>query len=616
MRSSTLRFRLAVCAGLPLCAAALSATLLLWARGRAASDDAFARSGEALAAAIAAQNATPLASADADAMRPVADWVRALPDVTAVRFVDPQGRILLGDAGGRSGAVTFRAGAPGGGSVEIEVLEASRLASRERLARDVFLVTLAASLFAALGIALLFRLVARPLDRMAAEAARLAANPESGAGALPKELGLVSESLSILLNALAAARASALERETAATDQVRSRMADLDAATAQLEAQRSRMIDAARVGQLVSKIAHELNNPLATVCGHVERLESQASLPADVRSRLAIVHTQAERCHRTIRDLLVYARMVKPQLAAVSLNHLVGETIDAHRMSLSEWGIEPEVSLDPEAPIVFCDRGMLEQVVVNLITNARNALNSLAGVKTLQIKTRITGSDAQLVVMDNGPGIPRAIKDSLFDPFAPREGAGGGLGLSFCSGIIEEHHGRIQAFNRPGGGASLVVSLPLHHADTGKDRPMPDRTTSPPSPRRAATGTAVATAPLRVLVVDDEPEIASLIEEALTDEGHQVVKALNGSRAIDALQTGEFDLIVSDMRMPGMSGRELHEQVRSRWPDLADRLVFITGDQSGGDIAQFLEQSKARCIGKPFRVSELQELASGYTRRG
>jgi two-component system NtrC family sensor kinase len=484
----------------------------------------------------------------------------------------------------------------------------------------------------ALSVGLLLRSVVQPITRFTDHATELTKTP----GGVPSErlrldetpeLSRLAASINDMMDALEREGARVARLSAESNEQVRRRAEDLDAAEAALAARRGELQDAVRLGRLVSRVAHDLNNPLATISGYTELLEGRPDMSAEARQRLAVIRAQADRCRRMLRDLLVFVRKVKLNCTRVSLNELLHTTTEAQRSSLLDWGIEPDVALDADDPAVSADRLLLEQVLVHLMTNARDALNSRPGTKTLQMKTRITGDEAQIVVMDNGPGLPAPLKDTLFA--APEDRPGGesaGLGLSFCQGIIQEHHGRIQAFNRPGGGASFVVSLPLVASQARsavsasasvaltapEDRKMTaPRTTPAAAPLRAGG----APDPLRVLVVDDEPEIANLIEEALSDEGHSVTKALNGTRALDCLATGEFDLIVSDMRMPGMNGMELHEQVSTRWPGMLKRLVFITGDQSGDDTTRFLQMSGARCLGKPFRVSELQQLMRDFSPR-
>ena len=354
------------------------------------------------------------------------------------------------------------------------------------------------------------------------------------------------------------------------------------------------------MGSLLAGVAHELNNPLAIVLGRATLLEEKAAdypaLRADARS----VCEAAERCGRIVRTFLNMARQRPLARSTVQLNDLAQAAAGILAYGLRSHGVALSLTLDDALPSVQADADQLGQVVLNLLVNAQHALASApAGQRHVRLSTGIdqvpgqTGT-AWLRVADDGPGVPAALRERIFEPFftTKGEGSGTGLGLAVSRGIAREHGGDLLLEDRAGG-ASFCLRLPLGEA--GADaltEPMPlDAPIDAPASR--------------VLVVDDEPEIADLVRAMLEGAGHEVATAETGELALALLDEGRFDAIVSDLQMPQMDGASLWREVRQRQPQLAARMLFVTGDTLSPNAAAFLSEAGCSALAKPFSKADL-----------
>jgi CheY-like chemotaxis protein/anti-sigma regulatory factor (Ser/Thr protein kinase) len=235
-------------------------------------------------------------------------------------------------------------------------------------------------------------------------------------------------------------------------------------------------------------------------------------------------------------------------------------------------------------------------MVVNLVTNAHHALLEREQPRYLTVTTRIEagGEGVHLEVADNGPGIPADVRARIFEPFFTTKpvGKGTGLGLSLCQNIIAYHGGTVEVSGEPGQGAVFAIKLPVGRPDaTAAEAKAPD-----------------AAAPLpqgTILVVDDESEVAALLAEMLTGWGHRADTATDGVAALEKLAERPYDVILSDLRMPGLDGPALYREVERRYPHLISRFVFLTGDALGDDTRAFLDSVRAPRLGKPFSMDEV-----------
>lgn len=352
------------------------------------------------------------------------------------------------------------------------------------------------------------------------------------------------------------------------------------------------------LGQLIAGVAHELNNPLAVVIGYSQILAEKSGLDKETVVDIQRIHHESERASRIVRDLLSFARPSEPLKKAVNINRLVASVLETQEANIQAAGIQQEQQLASDLSTTMADPGQIEQVVVNLIGNAIQVLSGRPKPRVLTIRTEETGNYIRIIVADNGPGIPREILGQIFDPFFTTKplGKGTGLGLTISNTIIQEHRGRIQVENQPAGGAKFTVELPVVQCAV---TPTADRL--PPEIKPPATESVKRT----VLVVDDEPNVLALLKTVMTRNGYEVVTATNGQEALERVAARSYDVILSDMRMPGMDGRKFFETVKKQNPALAHRIVFVTGDTVSADTQAFFEETGARCLSKPFSIAQV-----------
>jgi len=350
------------------------------------------------------------------------------------------------------------------------------------------------------------------------------------------------------------------------------------------------------IGQLIAGVAHDLNNPLASVVGFADYLvENSGIAPPEMIEPLRAIQQEAERAANIVKNLLGFARKQERRRQLASVRDLVNSTLLLLRNQLLAGKIETELDLDPGVPDVCVDPNQIRQVFVNLINNAAQAIETSGTGSRILIRARAWLDGVAVTVEDDGPGIPPHLTERIFEPFFTTKdtGEGTGLGLSISHGIVKEHGGRLTYVPTARRGAVFQVELP---AGTPAVK-VPSRPT--PVPRG-----------LRVLVIDDEPHIQHYMTATLESWGHVVVVASNGAEGLAHAAHQPFDLIVSDLRMPELGGREMFERLRRELPAVAERIVFSTGDTVRGDTLAFLESLGRPYLRKPFTLGELRAVLS------
>jgi two-component system NtrC family sensor kinase len=370
------------------------------------------------------------------------------------------------------------------------------------------------------------------------------------------------------------------------------------------EAQLQQAEKLAALGQLVSGVAHEINNPAAIISGFAQTLLLDELKP-EQREMLQMVYDEATRIGRITSDLLAFARMGGgggKQRMLVDLNDIVRRTFALRSYHLSTLDITVALEFDPGEPKIWADASELQQMLLNLLINAEQALVTVEPPRTLTVRTRADEQEAVLEIADSGPGIPADIRGKIFDPFftTKAEGVSTGLGLSICYGIAQQHGGRIWADSEPGHGARFTVVLPRD--------PRPE--SRPPREPPLAPPPAAAPPPagITVLVVDDETALRNALLRYLTRRGIQGQGATDGAEALRLLRQRDFDVIISDVRMPGMNGRELLACLRRERPDLATRLVFSTDDTFAPEAAALIQEAAVPTVTKPFDFAALERV--------
>ncbi len=360
----------------------------------------------------------------------------------------------------------------------------------------------------------------------------------------------------------------------------------------------------AALGQTVSGVAHELNNPLATILTWAERLTGKNNLDPAVRRGLEIILSESERAARIVRNLLTFARKRQTTRAMIDVNQVVRETLALRAYEQRVTNITVIDALAAGLPNVFADGHQIQQVLLNLIINAEQAMLGANGRGVLVVRTWHDAEREAVVleINDDGPGIAEEVQTKIFDPFFTTKevGKGTGLGLTVAYAIVNEHGGRIRLESRSQGGASFFVELPV----TGSRLPP----TPAPRPRQPAPAQQQPTT-AAILVVDDETALASAVSAALQDAGYTVELASDGEQALLRCRAKNFDLVVCDLKMPRVDGRAFYRMLIAGAPAMASRVIFVTGDVAGTDAEQFLEESRCRWLAKPFRLADLVRAA-------
>lgn len=355
------------------------------------------------------------------------------------------------------------------------------------------------------------------------------------------------------------------------------------------------------VGEFVAGVAHELNNPLAAVMGFSEILKNTDGDQQN-RRHLDMIYKSAQRCQKIVQSLLSFARRQTPERKPVSVNKLIDDVLEIVAYQLRTSNIEVIPQLDSHPPVVLADAHQLQQVLINIINNARQAIEARQPEGWIKITTTATGSTLRISIQDNGPGISEANLKKIFDPFFTTKevGKGTGLGLSLCYGIIHEHGGLIKATSRLGEGTIFTIELPA--------MPMTGDTTDLIKPQENTSARSNEGNGKRILVIDDEEAVLQMLHDELTRHGYKVTTICDGETALKLLHEDHFDLVFCDWKMPGLNGRQVYERLRIEQPALCRRVIFITGDVINEQMRAFLETEKCACLAKPFSLAELRQL--------
>jgi len=366
-----------------------------------------------------------------------------------------------------------------------------------------------------------------------------------------------------------------------------------------LEKQLAQSEKMSALGQLISGVAHELNNPLTGVIGYSQLL-SGIDCDGEVGRMVNIICREAERCHKIVDSLLQFAREYDQEKEYTQINDIIESTLSLKRYQLYVDNVQLELNLSEDIPETVVDPHQIQQVFMNIINNAHQAMVEHAGQGKLAVETELKDDMIVIRFLDTGPGIPEENMERIFDPFFTTKalGKGTGLGLSICHGIVEKHGGSIYAETEADNGATFVVELPLESGEIALAA----------EPEQEESEFVVSEFGSKILIVDDEQEILKLFTDILDILGHKAVTAGSGSQAMERLDEDEYDLIICDMKMPGFGGEELYNHISVSQPKLAERMIFITGDTINPETQSFLQSTGNPYIGKPFSLEEIRRI--------
>jgi signal transduction histidine kinase/ActR/RegA family two-component response regulator len=349
-------------------------------------------------------------------------------------------------------------------------------------------------------------------------------------------------------------------------------------------------------GSLLAGVAHELNNPLAVVVGRAFQLEEAATHPID-RERATQLRIAAERCARIVRTFLAMARRQEATRAPVRVEQVVRDALALLGYVLQTNDVQVMTEFDAALPPVHADADQLSQVLLNLITNAQQAMAQVSGPRQLTVRTHRSNDARQVIVdvVDTGPGVPADLAGRIFDPYFTTKpvGEGTGVGLAVSLGIVQAHGGTLALEPPAGGGAHFVVTLPAAEGDAADHDPLDAFDASGPHDD------------LCILVVDDEASIADWLRDTLEGAGHGVAVAHDGVQALRYLEDQAFDLVLTDMKMPQMDGSALIRELLARHPYLAGRVIAMTGDSLSQGVREFVREHALPMLRKPFEPREL-----------
>lgn len=363
------------------------------------------------------------------------------------------------------------------------------------------------------------------------------------------------------------------------------------------EGRRKRAERMAAVGELAAGVAHEVNNPLASIKSFAQLLARDAT-SAEQHRALEIIVEESTRIARSVENLLRFARQQGVSgREPVNLSEISMRVLELQRYALETGGIKVREDLDFELSPVMGEPGALEQVVLNLVVNAEQALSGKEGDRLLIVRTRESSEGVVLSVVDNGPGIPREKLPEIFDAYTGPDGRRSGLGLGISATIIREHGGQIMAESEEGRGAAFFVRLPRADA--------PGPAVTPIVAEQPAPAGGPAGRPLRVLVADDEPTLRLAVALFLGRRGHQVTQAADAYEALRLAKEKEFDVALVDARMPG-DGLQLIEKLESM-PSLRGRTALMTGDLGRARTTQGITTGRPYLV-KPFDMTEAVNL--------
>ncbi len=351
------------------------------------------------------------------------------------------------------------------------------------------------------------------------------------------------------------------------------------------------------IGQLAGGVAHDFNNILQALLSTTEVLQVRHRDHPEVAAGLAEIEAYVRRAAVLARQLLLFARREVTRFELVDLNEVVRGTASMLQRLLPEHVVF-ELALAGGALPVRADRGQLEQVLVNLVVNAREAMP--AGGR-LTVRTGAEASSAWLEVADTGVGIPAELHGRIFEPFFSTKAAseGSGLGLSVVHGIAVRHGGRVEVTSEPGQGSVFRVTIP--QAEEAPRGEAEQRRGAPVLPRRGDGR--------RVLLVEDEEGARESVREALTLLGYHVDAVGSAEAALALAADRSFDVLLSDLLLPGMHGGELAERLQRRWPAL--KVIIMSGYAQDEAVRRGVGEGAVRFLQKPFDVAALaQELES------
>ena len=356
------------------------------------------------------------------------------------------------------------------------------------------------------------------------------------------------------------------------------------------------------VGHVAARLAHELNEPLQSVLGYSE-LARGREMTQETRDLLDVVAANAMKATRIIRNLSFFGVAPTPVMQPLDLSDIVRNALEQKAHDLKRACIEVATTFAEDLPRTLMDESQVTDALVNVITNAEQAIQESDRPGKLNVSVSVEDGRVRASVEDNGAGFEEGVLERVFEPFfsARSQGQGVGLGLSVANQIASDHEGRLSAESAPSGGAILSLELPI------RDRPDDEFDSDAGQIAESVVG-------LSVLVVDDQPDVRALVTAVLQDAGHEVDVAPDGPTALERLEEGNYDCVLLDLRLPGMSGEDVYRHATQSGVFASERFIFITGDTLSPDTQEFLSDVVGFHVSKPFSMAELTDEIARWRR--
>ncbi|RPI46077.1 MAG: PAS domain-containing sensor histidine kinase, partial [Betaproteobacteria bacterium] len=354
----------------------------------------------------------------------------------------------------------------------------------------------------------------------------------------------------------------------------------------------------AALGSLLAGVAHELNNPLSVVVARAVMLEEANDPSTQVAAQR--IRAAAERCARIVRTFLAMARQQQPERGPVAVNDIVSAALDITAYAVRTSSIEVELDLADGIPYILADADQLHQVLLNLVINAQQALQDSPLPRRIRVATRFDSAadKIRITVEDNGPGIPEHLRARVFEPYFTTKpvGVGTGVGLAVSFGIVEAHGGTLAVECPPGGGTAFHIDLPVGAAE--------------PTVTDSGDTAAPRVSRRKILVVDDEAEVREVLTEILRSADNHVAAASSGREALERMEAQHYDVILTDIRMPDLDGLALYHEIKRRWPERGNLVVFVTGDTLSPASRDLANVADRPVIEKPFVPEEVHRVVA------
>jgi PAS domain S-box-containing protein len=365
----------------------------------------------------------------------------------------------------------------------------------------------------------------------------------------------------------------------------------------------------ASIGELASGVAHELNNPLTGVIGYAQLLIDSKNVPQEVKSDLNKVYQESQRAAKIVQNLLSFARRRKPEKRYFDANELIQKTLELRSYELKTSNIKVDVDLEPELPEIKADYYQIQQVILNIVINAEQALAETGRRGKIAVTTSVIKDHIRISIADNGPGIPKENISRVFDPFFTTKevGKGTGLGLSVCHGIVAAHGGNIYAESEEGKGAEFIIDLPIAVAE---EPDSGDVVTAGIKDNRRYRRRASE----NILIIDDESGVRDVLARTFSETGYQTDSASDAKCALTKLNKNGYDLFIIDLKLPRVSGMRLYEIMKEKYPSSAEKVMFITGDAITQSTQDFLDSAGRPYLTKPFNPKMAVELVEEMLR--